>query len=368
MLQSVELTNFKCFRQQVFPFSNLTILAGMNGMGKSSLLQSLLLLRQSRCDAGLKQGLKLNGSYVNLGAARDVLYEEAEDELLSITLQENNRKDIYCFSCADSYSDYLPLEKSHEEIGSESILFSNRFTYLSAYRIAPLPIYSITNEANLENRDFGTNGEFIVQYLKLYGGKSVPCQEMLRGDPKDTSLNLQVRAWLNLISPGVLPIINVNPQTRTAELGYEFIQGTGKSMTYKSTNVGFGITYVLPVVVTLLSAQKGDLVLIENPEAHIHPKGQRYLGELIARAASAGIQVLLETHSDHVLNGIRIAVCHNQLASKAVTLSYFALGNDVNHNHSSRQIIWPRLLDNGQLDQWPEGFFDEWDNSLLELL
>ena len=136
---------------------------------------------------------------------------------------------------------------------------------------------------------------------------------MLRGSTENRSLNLQVREWMNLVSPGVLPIINLNLQTRTAELGYEFIQGTEKSMTFKSTNVGFGITYVLPVVVTLLSAQKGDLVLIENPEAHIHPKGQRHLGELIARAASGGVQVLLETHSDHVLYGIRIAVRQRML-------------------------------------------------------
>ena len=195
---------------------------------------------------------------------------------------------------------------------------------MSAYRIAPSPIYRITNEANLEHRDFGVNGEFVIHYLKQYGDAAVPCAEMLRGSTENRSLNLQVREWMNLVSPGVLPIINLNLQTRTAELGYEFIQGTEKSMTFKSTNVGFGITYVLPVVVTLLSAQKGDLVLIENPEAHIHPKGQRHLGELIARAASGGVQVLLETHSDHVLNGIRIAVRQRMLDAGAVTLSYFA--------------------------------------------
>lgn len=367
MLQSVELTNFKCFRQQIFPLSNLTILAGLNGMGKSSLLQSLLLLRQSNDDAGLKQGLKLNGSYVNLGSALDVLYEEVDDESLSIAVREDGQDDIYRFTCSDSSSDILPLTERVDGIGKSSIVFSDRFTYLSAYRIAPLPIYRITNESNLMRWDFGVNGEFVIQYLKLYGGKDVPCAEMIRGDASDTSLNLQVRAWMDLVSPGVLPIININPQTRTAELGYEFIQGTGKSMTYKSTNVGFGITYVLPVVVALLSARKGDLVLIENPEAHIHPKGQRYLGELIARAAAAGIQVLLETHSDHVLNGVRIAVRQRMLDAEVVKLSYFTIGNGADGNYS-RQIIWPKLLSNGQIDQWPEGFFDEWDNSLLELL
>ena len=364
MLQSVELTNFKCFQKQAFHFSSLTVLAGLNGMGKSSLLQSLLLLRQSNGEFGLKQGLKLNGAYVSLGSALDVLYEKSETDSLSIAIQENDQLDRYQFSCADSYSDSLPLEEHHGAVGKDSILFSNHFAYLSAYRIAPLPIYRITNEANLEHRDFGVNGEFVIHYLKQYGDETVPCAEMLRGSTENRSLNLQVREWMNLVSPGVLPIINLNLQTRTAELGYEFIQGTEKSMTFKSTNVGFGITYVLPIVVTLLSAQKGDLVLIENPEAHIHPKGQRHLGELIARAASGGVQVLLETHSDHVLNGIRIAVRQRMLDAGAVTLSYFA--HDSGNCRS--QVICPRLLSSGQLDQWPEGFFDEWDNSLLELL
>lgn len=366
MLQSVELTNFKCFQHQVFPLSNLTILAGLNGMGKSSLLQSLLLLRQSNGDAGLKQGLKLNGQYVNLGAFRDVLCEEAEEDILSIAVEENGQKDVYCFSCDDGYSDILTLTNVFCPTMSDSIIFSNRFTYLSADRITPSPIYRITNESSLDHRDFGANGEFFIQYLKLYGGKVIPLPEMVRGNREDTSLNLQVQEWMGLVSPGVLPVIDINLQTRTAELGYEFIQGTEKSMTYKSANVGFGITYVLPVIVALLSAQKGDLILIENPEAHIHPKGQRYLGELIARAAAGGIQVLLETHSDHVLNGIRIAVRQHILDAQAVTLSFFALGDEM--GSYSRKIIWPKLLDNGQIDLWPDGFFDEWDNSLLELL
>ncbi len=75
MLQSVELMNFKCFQKQTFRITSLTVLAGLNGTGKSSLLQSLLLLRQSCGEFGLKQGLKLNGAYVNLGSAMDVLYE-----------------------------------------------------------------------------------------------------------------------------------------------------------------------------------------------------------------------------------------------------------------------------------------------------
>lgn len=364
MLQSVTLTNFKCFQQQSFSFTNLTVLSGLNGMGKSSLLQSLLLLRQSR-DV-LPSGLRLNGAYVNLGAARDVLCEDAEKDFLSISLAEDGGENTYQYDCSDSYSDFLPLIGLDTNCAIPTI-FSDRFTYLSAYRIAPQAFYSIANEADLKRRSFGTNGEFAVQYLKIHKDDAISCDSLILGSPEENSLGLQVMAWMNQVSPGVSPIITINLQARTAELNYEFIQGTEKTMTYKSINVGFGITYVLPIIVTLLSARAGDLVFLENPEAHIHPKGQRYLGELIARAASGGVQIVLETHSDHILNGVRIAARTGILNASDVTLAYFSTDHEKNGDYK-RRIFCPKLLQNGQIDQWPEGFFDEWDNSLLELL
>ncbi len=364
MLQTVKLENFKCFQEQSFSFTNLTVLAGLNGMGKSSLLQSLLLLRQSI--DGIPGKLRLNGAYVSLGAARDVLYEGAENEVLSISLTEDEKENKYQFDCSDSYSDSLSLIEFRTECVLPAIL-SDRFTYLSAYRIAPQAFYGITNDSDLTSRNFGTNGEFAVQYLNMYKDVTLPCGNVVLGPPDSNSLGLQVQAWMNLISPGVSPIITINLQTRTAELNYEFIQGTEKTMTYKSVNVGFGITYVLPIVVALLSAQDGDLIFLENPEAHIHPKGQRYLGELIARAASSGAQIVLETHSDHILNGVRIAARKKMLNAADVTLTYFSIDYEKNGDFK-RCISYPKLLQNGQIDQWPEGFFDEWDNSLLELL
>lgn len=364
MLQTVKLENFKCFQEQLFSFTNLTILSGLNGMGKSSLLQSLLLLRQS--SDILPSGLRLNGAYVNLGAARDVLYESAEQDCLSISLTEDGNVNKYQYDCSDSYSDFLPLVEFDTECKLPTI-FSDRFTYLSAYRIAPQAFYSIANDADLKNRNFGTNGEFTVQYLKTHKDDTVSCSNLILGSTDENSLGLQTLAWMNQISPGVSPIITVNLQARTAELNYEFIQGTNKTMTYKSVNVGFGITYVLPIIVALLSARNGDLVFLENPEAHIHPKGQRYLGELIARAASGGIQVVLETHSDHILNGVRITARKKILNASDTTLAYFSTDYERNGDYK-RHILWPKLLQNGQIDQWPDGFFDEWDNSLLELI
>ena len=116
----------------------------------------------------------------------------------------------------------------------------------------------------------------------------------------------------------------------------------------------------------LLASQQDALVLLENPEAHLHPRGQFQLGELMARAASCGIQVVVESHSDHVLNGIRIAVRQGILAPKQVRLYYLERKPEI--DQISSQVISPCIDKNGRMDQWPDGFFDEWEKSLEMLL
>ena len=190
-------------------------------------------------------------------------------------------------------------------------------------------------------------------------------KKVIIGDVDKTTVAEQVKSWLDIISPGVSPIINIDMSSRTAELKYEYIEGREKTNSYKSVNVGFGITYVLPIVVGLVSAKQGDILLIENPEAHIHPKGQRMLGELIAASGAGGVQVIVETHSDHVLNGIRVAVKKNKLDPKETGFFFFYKDVDDSYKH---KVMCPILDRNGRLDEWPEGFFDEWDNALLELL
>jgi predicted ATPase len=104
--------------------------------------------------------------------------------------------------------------------------------------------------------------------------------------------------------------------------------------------------------------------LIENPEAHLHPRGQARIAELLALAASCGIQVLIETHSDHVLNGIRLAVHDGKLSPEDVQLHFFQR----RQSDGQSLVVSPHIDKNGRIDQWPEGFFDEWDKSLEALL
>ena len=72
--------------------------------------------------------------------------------------------------------------------------------------------------------------------------------------------------------------------------------------------MGFGVTYSLPIILSGLIAKEKGLLIVENPEAHLHPAGQSRMGVFLAWLAGKGVQVLVETHSDHIINGIRRAI------------------------------------------------------------
>jgi predicted ATPase len=152
-----------------------------------------------------------------------------------------------------------------------------------------------------------------------------------------------------------------------ARLSYKFEVGKNYvTEGMRPTNVGFGLTYVLPIITAVISARPGDLLIIENPESHLHPQGQALLGKLFAVAAEHGVQLFIETHSDHVLNGVRVAVKHRDISPDKVGIFFFERNLEAEEHVT--EIIQPYLDENGRIDEWPTGFFDEWDKSLFELL
>lgn len=364
MINKLRLKNFKCFKEIELPFTNINVFSGVNGMGKSTIVQALLLLRQSYIDYEFRDGLYLNGSYVNLGTGKDVLYEKGNEEQ-GIVFEVDD--ECNSFACHVSYipeENMLPIVRNNYNKCISMNLFSKSFTYLSPMRIQPESFYSLSNMSKLKNKQLGTSGEYAIHYLSEFGPSKIENTNAIIGNiEEDNQLSLQVKRWLDLISPGVNAIIEQHKSLNVAELRYEYTEGTYKTNEYRSVNVGFGITYVLPIVVALLSARNGEIIIIENPEAHLHPSGQRMIGELIARGSMGGAQIFIETHSDHVLNGIRLAVRNGVIRGENVNLMFFYKDSKNDYAH---QFTMPQIKADGKLDRWPEGFFDEWDKVLFE--
>jgi len=375
VIHQLRLQNFKRFEDQALEIGALTLLSGLNGMGKSSVLQSLLLLRQSYQQGLLKStGLALNGDLVQIGTARDALCDSAKEEKIGFVITfTNGTEAIWQFGyegqdnlglVAPRESDILSLISSN--VPSETYqasLFSDDFQYLQAERIGPRTSFEKSYSQVRQHHQLGVQGEYTAHFLSIFRDLQIPNPDLRHPQAKSLTLLSQTQSWLGEISPGTQINILDSSEMDRVSLQYSFGLGTSR---YRATNVGFGITYTLPVITAILSAKPGALLLLENPEAHLHPKGQARMGSLLAQAAAQNVQIILETHSDHVLNGIRLAVHGGNLDPDAVRLHFFQRSEFQEQTVS--EVISPRMNRRGRIDQWPDGFFDEWDNSLESLL
>ncbi|MCX4758283.1 AAA family ATPase [Kitasatospora purpeofusca] len=378
MLENVGITNFKAFARQDIALAPFTLLTGLNSSGKSTVLQSLALLRQSQ-GAGLLHlyedggGFLLNGELVELGTGQDVrhdTYVRHESDLSddrSITLSVTTDGTRFVWSAAYGREDDL-LRMTDCPMGpdayaaDECSLFQSGFQYLKADRIVPAVSYPRSHQAAVGRGFLGSRGEHTVNFLRAHQDDFVSAGALRLDDTHSASLLSQTEAWMQRLCPGVnLQAVGIDG-TDTVRLSYGFGSGVSASNRYRPTNVGFGLTYALPIVVACLSAQPGSLILLENPEAHLHPQGQTWLAYLAVAAVAAGAQVIVETHSDHVLNGLRIAVKDGRIPASSTAVHFFR------RHEQTAEVISPVMGEDGMLSEWPTGFFDEWENSLEKLL
>ena len=140
------------------------------------------------------------------------------------------------------------------------------------------------------------------------------------------------------------------------------IKNNNTNFYLRPTNIGFGISYTLPIIVASLMAPKSSILVIENPEAHLHPVGQSEMGKFLARVATTGVQVIVETHSDHFLNGVRLAVKQQVINHKNIRLHFFS------QSEEGILVDSPVIQENGSINFWPKGFFDQFQKDLLDLM
>ncbi len=369
MIEFINIKNFKTLLNASFPLKSLNLFSGLNGMGKSTLVQSLLLLRQSYERNTIKnKGLLLNGDYVNIGTGQDALSSFSEQEEIIFTVKWSEKEQLSQFEFDyQRDSDLLPLRKSGVD-GDSAILslFNSNFQYLSADRLGPQSHHQLSEFHIRDLKSIGHHGEFAVHFIAVNGAKDLEIEALRHPKAVSGSLLDNIEAWMSDISPGLKIKAVAQPQFNSASLSYSFKQGKQTTQEFKPQNVGFGLSYVLPVVTSILRAAKGDLLIIENPESHLHPTGQSLMGKLCAIAAKNGVQLIVESHSDHFLNGIRVAVKQRVVAAAEVKV--FFLHRDVQNSTHASEVMYPNIDDEGRIDCWPDGFFDQWDKELDQLL
>ena len=377
MLQQIELRYFKCFALLKLPLGPLTLLSGANASGKSSVMQALVLLHQTIREHEWSRRLMLNGASVRLGTASAVIDDMYGRRTCGIALQDGEAVYAWDFSGErdemsmavervrvdgageehpDALRDLLPVAYDEPQGADPLTSRLRRLTYLTAERLGPREFYPL--EDPQLTPVVGPTGEHAASVL--YSGGDMPVLDSLAiPDVPPTRLR-QVEVRMEQFFPGCALVAERVPHTSAVALGFRTSSATGF---HAPIHTGFGLTQVFPIVVAALSARPDDLLLIENPEVHLHPAGQATMGGFLAEVAAAGVQVILETHSDHVLNGVRRAVKNDVLVPGDVALHFFRPRQDAERDGVA-QVQSPYLDTGGNIDDWPDGFFDQFDKDM----
>lgn len=378
-MKKIVIKNFKCFEEQEVNFKNLTILAGANGSGKSTVIQVLLLFLQSSKKHNFGE-LLLNGYYIEAGTAGNILYENAKEDYISFELFFDNGKNLlYKYNIKDRDSRILELEykknidsedevlvkKASSEIVKRTTVLLEDFLqldFISADRYGPKLVYKTNNEDD----SIGKYGEFVPYIIDQYKLDILENKKVyFNSDIANSSLITEINNWLGYILDGVRIDTEVINNVNISMLKMTNYPQT--ILDYKSpTHMPYGASYVLPIILgCLLHSESGyKKVIIENPEAHLHPSAQSKLGKFLAKMAYAGVQIIIETHSDHIINGIRIAIKNKEISNNDVIFNSFSKGEELGENFVEEIYI----DENGRLNKWPEGFFDQYEKDMMELI
>lgn len=432
MLNRLKIENFKAWRHADLQFGKVTGLFGTNSAGKSSLLQLLLLLKQTAnaTDRGLVLDLGGPADVVSLGTFKDVVHQHDEQNhmswLLEWTLDENlvihdpmqprgnplfeadsletqckvglRQARLWARELAYRFDgvEFKLQPKSGLETKFELATDSQDFSFMRTQgRPWPLPRPVKTHLFPNEVRTFFQNasflGDFELQYEILmdsiyYLG---PLREYPRreyhwsgsaaadvGERGEWTINAILAAtrdgemrslgyrrrrkpfqemiayWLSKL--GLIHEFRLEEIAEGSNLYQAMVKTASTGVTTTLTDVGFGVSQVLPAVVLLYHVPEGSTVLMEQPEIHLHPAVQSGLADVMLNVAQArNVQVIVESHSEHLMRRLQRRVAEEEATSEDVKLYFVSTDRGVAHVFDLDLNEW------GEIKNWPANFFGD---------
>lgn len=331
---------------QCIDFRPYTILTGINAAGKSSIIQALLLYNQA-AEKGDHIVLDVNEILgIDVGSPKNLVSQNAKEL----------KNADFCISVDEHAIDFRIDKDSALNVYASRIddAEPTPIWYLNAERLGPRMSYRAGGEENM--KPDGSNTVYLMEHADSLG-LQVP--EGLIVNDLSNRFSYQVECWMNLIMGNVQLATKVEADKALAELKIknDFVQNP-----VIPTLTGFGISYELSVVVAglWLAAKGKGILIVENPEAHLHPSAQSAVGKFLAMIATTGVQVIVETHSEHIVDGARIQMYGLEKNDQFLV-------NYLTHQGDEMQIMQLFIEENGELSEWPEGFFDQKQADLREL-
>lgn len=376
-IERVSLRNFKRFAALDLPCAPLTLLTGHNAGGKSTALQALLLLAQGLRHAPDSDLLQLNGPFVDLGAGGDVVHHAASAQSLALGVARADERATWHFRVDKEIAarGLVRLDRvSHARDGRSSDLPARRLLppelrdsplvasllatiFVGATREMQLEAYPVPRTSARARGDVGRCGEYAPYWYLEFADEEVDPARRRPGDDRET-VRAQVDAWLDEFFPGARANAERLAVDAPVRLSFSLDPTSPWS---KPANVGYGLSYAFPMIVALLTAARDATVVIDSAEAHLHPRAQSAVGRFLGRMAGAGLNILVESHSDHLLNGVRLTVRDGLLAPGAAAIHFF-------DGQARAPSVTSVAVDrNGAIADWPDGFFDQAERDLAVL-
>ena len=355
MLERIYIENLKCFKKQFINFEKLTLLTGFNASGKSTTIQSLLLANQMTRHHQESPFIPLNGPIVKLGSVADVLNEDAKTREIKLIFEGSSDKISYNLDASERQKTFLKRHGIPTQASGTSALNNQigNIIYLGALRHGVDDAFPTPENPDPIHADVGNHGQFAPWWLAEYSDEDV-MPSRLHTNERAPTLRRQVNAWLSDIFPKCE--VNAVKIPSTSLVKFE-LRTKNTEGWRRPANIGYGLSYAFPIVLASLLAKEGQILIIDSPEAHLHPQGQSKIGEFLARIASTGPQIVLETHSDHVVNGVRLAASKGNIGHEDIAIHFFK--QELVSGENKTIITTPEVNADGTLSEWPTGFFDQ---------
>jgi predicted ATPase len=337
MIDKVHIQALKSIKDMAVTCSKINLFVGTNSSGKSTFLQAILLAAQNGID---KMGL--NGKLLSLGEYREVrnyymnnqsikieIWRDNRTEPTWIEFIENKENEKYRIVSSedndDIIMDMLSGIDSYEDEKTLPLTFDDGFHYLSCHRIGVSDIYA---KNMIGNNDFGIDGEYALAYLLKNEMNPLEDKLSVKNERLTNSFLDQVNYWLDYIVGMTLSIKDLK-KTNYLQVKYNNnpANTSSEAMFARPVNVGSGVSYLISILITCLASEENDIIVIENPEIHLHPKAQSRLCEFLYFICTANRQLFIETHSDHIFNGIRVGISNKTMDANNITVNFFALNN-----------------------------------------
>jgi predicted ATPase len=251
----------------------------------------------------------------------------------------------------------LPEEQAFAFQGLHA--FFEDMRYLGPLRDDPKPLYAMSGA--IDPTEIGSKGQYTAAVLDVNSHveiEFIPPGEITASRAR---LSEAIRVWLQHF--GMADAIRT---TDKPKLGYELlVRPTGIRGYVDLTNVGVGVSQVLPILVMALVSKPGSVLLFEQPELHLHPAVQSQLGDFFIALARSSRQCVVETHSEYLINRIRLRIAEAETAND---LSALSIVHFVERPGAASKFTPVVINEFGAIPEWPRGFFDQSPNESEQIL